>query len=305
MDTTLEITIQGRDEKLAKRDVEAALQLVRKIESSTSRFKKGSDVWSIKENAGSAPVAVHPETLAIVERSLELSNLTGGAFDITVAPIVMLWGFYNQKYRVPSPEEIDRAKTLVYYGNVVVNHADGSVALSRPGMEIDLGGVAKGYTTGAVCDLLRNRGVRSGLVNFGGAVGAIGFRSDKKPWVVGVKSPRGDPEELLGELKVSNAYVSSSGDYERFFVKDGKRYCHIFDPATGRQPTGVMSVTVVGPDAMNVDILSTALFVLGPQKGLELLSKFKGYGALIVDKRGKVESSNGMSKYVIEIKERV
>src|SRR5450756_437087 len=107
MDTTLEITIQGRDEKLARRDVGAALQLVRKVESYTSRFKKGSDVWLINEKAGSSPVKVHPETIEIVERSLELSQMTGGAFDITVAPIVRLWGFYDQEYRVPTQQEID------------------------------------------------------------------------------------------------------------------------------------------------------------------------------------------------------
>jgi len=305
MDTTLEITIQGRDEKLARRDVGAALQLVRKVESYTSRFKKGSDVWLINEKAGSSPVKVHPETIEIVERSLELSQMTGGAFDITVAPIVRLWGFYDQEYRVPTQQEIDRTKTLVDYRNVMVDHANSTVMLAKPGVEIDLGGVAKGYATGAVCGLLRDRGVKSGLVNFGGAVGAIGLRSDRKPWVVGIKSPRGDPEDLLGELKVSNAYVSSSGDYERSFLQDGKRYCHIFDPATGRQPTKVMSVTVVGPESMNADILSTALFVLGPQKGLELLAKSSGNEAVFVDGSGKVESSKGMSKYVSEIKEQV
>ena len=305
MDTTLEITIQGRDEKLARRDVEAALQLVRKVESYTSRFKKGSDVRLINEKAGSSPVKVHPETIEIVERSLELSQMTGGAFDITVAPIARLWGFYDQEYRVPTQQEIDRTKTLVDYRNVMVDHADSTVMLAKPGVEIDLGGVTKGYATGAVCGLLRDRGVKSGLVNFGGAVGAIGLRSDRKPWVVGIKSPRGDPEDLLGELKVSNAYVSSSGDYQRFFLQDGKRYCHIFDPATGRQPTEVMSVTVVGPESMNADILSTALFVLGPQKGLELLAKFNGFESVFVDVSEKVESSKGMSKYVIEIKEQV
>jgi len=305
MDTTLEITVQGRDEKLARQDVEAALQLVRKVESYTSRFKKGSDVWLINEKAGSLPVKVHPETLAIVERSLELSGQTGGAFDVTVAPVVELWGFYDQKYRVPAQQEIDTTRALVDFRNVVVDHAGGTVMLAKAGVEIDLGGVAKGYATGAVCGLLRERGVKSGLVNFGGAVGAIGLRSDEKPWVVGIKSPRGAPEGLLGELKVSNAYVSSSGDYERFFIEDGKRYCHIFDPATGRQPTEVMSVTVVGPESMNADILSTALFVLGPQKGQELLSKLEGYEAVFVDSSGKVELSKGMSGYVIEMKEHV
>jgi len=306
MDTTLEITIQGRDEKTAKQDVQAALRLARSIESCTSRFKKGSDVSLINESAGSSPVKVHPETLEIVERSLELSRLTNGSFDITVAPIVKLWGFYNQDYRVPTQQEIDKTIALVDYGNVIVDHANGTVMLAKPGMEIDLGGVAKGYAAGAVCGLLKDRGVKSGLVNFGGAVGAIGLRSDRKPWVVGIKSPRGSPEDLLGEFELSNDYVSSSGDYERFFTKNGKRYCHIFDPATGRQPAEAMSVTVVGPDAMNADILSTALFVLGPPRGLDLLSDFEGYEAVFVDSSGKVGLSKGMrSKYAIVMKEHV
>ena len=305
MDTTMEITIQGRDEELARQDVEAALGLVRKVESYTSKFKKGSDVWLINEGAGSSAVKVHPGTLEMVERSLELSQLTGGAFDITVAPIVELWGFYDQQYRVPTQQEIESTKALVDYRDVLVDNANGTVMLARPGMEIDLGGVAKGYTASAVCGLLRDRGVKSGLVNFGGAVGAIGLRSDRKQWVVGIKSPRGDPEDLLGELKVSNAYVSSSGDYERYFIRDGKRYCHIFDPSTGHQPPDTMSVTVVGPDSMNADILSTALFVLGPQRGLDMLSKAKGYEAVLVDSSGRVESSEGMAEYVIELKDQV
>lgn len=168
MDTTLEITIQGRDEKLARQDVAAALQLVRKIESYTSRFKKGSDVWLVNEKAGSLPAKVHPETLEIVERPLELSQLTGGAFDITVAPIVELWGFYDQKYRVPTQQEIDTTRALVYYRNVMVDHTSGTVMLARPGVKIDLGGVAKGYTTGAVCGLLRERGSRAAWLTSAG-----------------------------------------------------------------------------------------------------------------------------------------
>jgi thiamine biosynthesis lipoprotein len=305
MDTTMDITIHERDDELAEDDVKAAFELVEKIESYTSRFTEGSDVWEINREAGTAPVKVHRETLEMVQRSVDFAELTGGAFDITVAPISELWGFYDQDYRVPSQAEIDSTRNLVGYQRIIVDADDGTVMLADEGMAIDLGAVAKGYAVGAVCELLKERGVKSGLVNFGGTVGAIGVRSDGKDWVVGIRSPRGEATDLIGELEASNAFVSSSGDYERFFEENGIRYCHIFDPRTGRQPTGAMSVTVVGPDAMNADILSTALLVMGPEKGFELLEGFSGYDASIIDNNGNVELSKDMDDHLIRIQEHI
>lgn len=305
MDTTLDITLQGRDEKLCKADVEATYATIKKLESIVSRFEEGSDVRLINARAGISPVKVRHETLEMVERSLEFARLTGGAFDITVAPVAKLWGFYDGRYRVPPAGEIARARSLVDYRKVLVDRRRCTVMLRGRGMEIDLGGVAKGYSVGEACDLLKARGVKSGLVNFGGAIGAIGHRADRKPWVVGIRNPRGDAADLVGELKVEDGFVSSSGDYERFFMRSGKRYCHIFDPATGRQPAGVTSVTVVGPDSQDADILSTALFVMGREKGFALLKDFPGNEALIIDGGGVVGLSSGMKKYVITVKDHI
>jgi len=305
MDTTLDITIQGREKKHSQEDVDAAYALVKKIESHSSMFKKGSDVSLINKSAGVKSIKVHPDTLSMIETSLKYSELTGGAFDVTVAPIVRLWGFYSGRYRVPSPEEIAKTLPLVDYRKVLIDHERSTGMLAQPAMEMDLGGVAKGYAVRAMYDLLKARGVRSGLINFGGAVGAIGRRSDGKPWVVGIKSPRDEAGDLAGEVNLEDSFVSSSGDYERFFIKDGKRYCHIFDPKTGYQPVSVIADTVIGPDSAADDILSTALFVMGPDRGLAFLEGSGGYAGLFIDSSGTVRQSGGLRKYVITMKDHI
>jgi FAD:protein FMN transferase len=306
MDTTLDITIQSRSTAQAEADVNAAVKLAREIEAHTSRFKAGSDVSNINANAGVAPVSVHADTMFMVQSSLDYTRATNGAFDITVAPIAELWGFYSQNYRVPTKEEINNLLPLVDYKKVQVDPANSTVMLVDKGMQIDLGGIAKGYAVEQMYNLLKTRGVKHAVINFGGAVGALGKRADGKEWVVGIKHPRDGGGQLLGELHVSNNFVSSSGDYERYFIKDGTRYCHILDPATGYQPRQAMSTTVVGPDSTADDMLSTALFVMGPDKGLEFMKSRSNTEALIVGSAGKVYFTPNMkTKYVIEVPENI
>ena len=304
MDTTLDINIQGLPEKDAKADAAAVAALAKSVEAHTSMFKQGSDVYLVNKNAGVSPVKVHPDTLLMVKRSLELSAMMEGAFDITVAPVVKLWGFYDKKYRVPSRQEIDAALPLVGYQKVIVDEAAGTVMLPLRGMEIDLGWIANGYVVGEMYKLLKERWVKSAVINFGGSVGAIGRRADGKQWVVGIKDPRGEPGDLIGEINLSDNFVNTSGDYERYFIQNGVRYCHLIDPRTGRQPRSTMSTTIVGPQAMNDDILSK-VFVLGSEKGLELLGRLTGYDAVFVNSDGSIVRSPGMNKYAITIKEHI
>jgi len=305
MDTNLDITIQGRGDQ-AKADSDAAIALARKIESHTSMFKRASDIYRVNANAGIAPVKVNSDTMYLIQTSLKYGADTGDAFDITVAPIVKLWGFYDQKYRIPSQAEIDNTLKLVGYQKVVVDQANGTVFLPEKGMAIDLGGVAKGYAVKQMYDLLTKRGVKSALINFGGSVGAVGRRADGKLWVIGVKHPRSEGGALVGELQAENAFINSSGDYERYFIRNGIRYCHIFDPKTGRQPTGVISTTVVGPDATLADILCKVPFMKGMQAGLEYMKTQPGYEALAIDSSGNITVTQGMKdKYVLTLPARI
>ncbi|MHB8895140.1 MAG: FAD:protein FMN transferase [Candidatus Geothermincolia bacterium] len=306
MDTTLDVTIQGRSTAQATQDFEAALALARKIEDETSRFKPASDVSKINAQAGVAPVAVSEDTFNLVKLSIQYGQLTNGAFDITVAPVAQVWGFYDQKYRIPTVEEIREAVSKVGYRKIIIDENNKTVMLQDKGMQIDLGGIAKGYAVGRMYELLKTRGLQHALINFGGAIGALGNRIDGKDWVIGIKDPRAKGGELSGELKVSNAFVSSSGDYERFFIRNGKRYFHIFDPSTGDNPAQVIGTTVVGPDSAVADILSTTLIVMGPARGLEFMTTQQGFEAIVIDNAGKVLFTPNMkSKYVIQVKEHI
>lgn len=305
MDTTLDITIQGRSTSQAKADVEAAAEVIRRIEDETSRFKPESDVSRINRMAGVAPVKVSDDTLAMVEKSIDYSRQTDGAFDITVAPLVKIWGFYEQKYRIPTAEEIATAKSLVDWRQIRLDGANKTVMLGTKGMEIDLGSVAKGYAVGQVYELFKQGGIEHALVNFGGSIGALGQRSDGKDWVVGVKDPRGEGGAIVGSIQVHDAFVDSSGDYERFFIRDGKRYFHIFDPATGRNPvTGVVSATVVGNDDTDADIINTILMLYTSEAGLEFMRTRPGFDAVTIDGKGNSYTTPDMkSKYKLQMEE--
>jgi thiamine biosynthesis lipoprotein len=305
MDTTLDITIQGRDKAQAKADSAAVIAVARKIENETSMFKAGSDVQKVNAQAGVAPVQVNDSTLFLARTAVEYAQKMGGAFDVTIAPVVRLWGFYDQKYRVPSPEEVSAALRLVDYRDIVLDEANRSVMLRRKGMEMDLGGIAKGYAVSEMARVLKERGVLHALINFGGAIGAVGNKVDGQDWVVGIKDPRSEGGALMGELKINDDFVSTSGDYERYFIKGGKRYFHIFDPATGYNPVGVISTTIVGPNGTLCDTLSKIL-VMGVEKGLDFMKTQPEYQALIVDSSGKVFFTPQMkSKYVISVEDRV
>jgi thiamine biosynthesis lipoprotein len=302
MDTTLDITIQGRPDKEARADVDSVYRTVKEIEDYTSRFIKTSDVAAINRDSGSAPVKVRPETLLMIKRSLEYSQRSDGAFDITVEPLVKLWGFYGGEHRVPSKAEIDAVLPLVDWRKVIVDEPNGTIMLADGGMSIDLAGVAKGYALGIAAGELRRRGVEHGLINFGGAVAAIGARSDGRKWVVGIKDPRGDAGDIVGELAMEDSYVNTSGDYQRYFIKDGVRYSHILDPHTGYPARDMMSVTTVGPDPMNNDIICKPLFVLGQEWGVQFMLTEPEYEALFINADGKIGMTPGMkNKYVITI----
>lgn len=295
MDTTLDFIIRGRGEEQAKKDVAAAYALAKDIEAHASLFEPESDVSKVNAGAGKSAVKVQADALYMVEKSVEYGDKTGGAFDITITPVEALWGFYDQKYRVPSDVEIASALQLVNYKDIVVDHNASTVMLKKTGMRMDLGGVAKGYAVEVMCKLLERRGVKSALVNFGGAVGTIGKRANGGAWVVGIRSARGQSGDLAGSMLVSDNYVSSSGDYERFFIRNGVRYCHILDPRTGKQPGGVVSVTVVGSNSTVNDILSTALFVMGPSIGKQFIETQSGCDALFIEDDTKTEITPGMT----------
>ncbi len=242
---------------------------VERIERLLSKYIQDSEVSELNR---SGRLKVSPDTFYILQKSKEFSQLSQGAFDISVAPLVDLWGFTTQEHNVPNISLINSTLKLVGSDKIILHEKDNVVEFKFPGMKIDLGAIAKGFALDCAVRALKKQKINSCLINAGGQVYALGNRFGK-PWRIAIQNPR--KPEITGILELQDASVSTSGDYEQFFFKDGKRYCHILNPVTGYPAdSGIASVSVIANDALTADALSTAIFVLGKTKGGELATKF-------------------------------
>jgi len=291
MGTDITITVVARNAEQGEAAIELGMAELRRLDAMLSRFKESSEVARINRNAGMKPARVSPELLNVVERATAVSKLSGGIFDITIGPLVVLWQSRMKEGKIPSNDEINTVLPLVNYRNIIIEQKASTVFLKKKGMIIDLGGM-KGYGADRVADLYKSRGIHNALIAVAGDIRALGVREDGSPWKIGVQHPR-DPGKMLTILKLTDKCISTSGDYERFVIKDNKRYHHIIDPRTGRPSTGVTSVTLIGETGSFVDPLAKIPFILGPEKGLELIKKF-GIEAIIVDDAGAITTTAGI-----------
>ena len=284
MGTVVEITLIGNDEEAAKKAALQAFQEIRRIEHLMSPWIESSDVSRINRSAGNDGVRVSPETVEVLKRAQEVSKLSEGGFDITVGPLVQLWRKAREKGIPPPMQEIKESLSLVNFRDVTFN-SEGRVFLKKEGMTIDLGGIAKGYGVDRAFELLKGLGYRNLVVNAGGDL-RVGGSKPEGPWSIGIQHPR-DPEKIMARISVSDTAVTTSGDYEKFFIHQGKRYHHILNPRNGFPAEGCQSVTVLQKEGAMADALATAIFVLGPEKGFSLCQRLEGVDCLIVDKEGK------------------
>ncbi|MGR6836645.1 FAD:protein FMN transferase [Syntrophomonas erecta] len=289
MNTLVRIRLFSSDPELGHKALDEAMAEFTRIGNLTDKFAEKnlpdpeiSDVYQVNKNAGLKPVAVSEDTLAMLETSSYFAGLCAGAFDVTIGPVMELWGFGYNQYRVPPDEELKSRLALVDYQRVVINKEEKTVFLPRKGMQIDLGGIAKGYATDRAAEKLRQMGIKSAIINAGGNIYALGAKPDGSPWLAGIQDPR-DKNKLMTVLQVKDRAVVTSGDYERYFIREGIRYHHILDPSTGKPAREVISTTIVAPSATDADVLSTTLFVLGPGPGSEFIKKFPHAKAYFVD----------------------
>lgn len=292
MDTFISIRAVGPNVEQA---IQAAFDEMRRIESLMSRHVSDSDVSRINRGAGGSPVKVKSETFYVIEEAVRCAGLTKGAFDITIGPLMDVWGFGTPDPVIPGAEEMEQARSLVGWELVELDSENMTVRLPIQGMSIDLGGVAKGYAAEEGARILREYGIPHALIDAGGNIVAVGSRPDGEPWKIGVRNPRGvGREDTIGPtLPVVNGAVATSGDYERFFIHDGKRYHHILNPGTGMPLETVSGVTVMAKDSLHADMLSTAVFVLGQDEGMEFIETLDGVSAMIVDADGNMLFSKG------------
>lgn len=296
MGTVVEIIVAASDRGASLDAIRGAFEEMRRVENLMSRRIKGSDVWRVNQSAGKHPVPVSRDTLSVVRVALETSLLSGGAFDVTVGALVSLWNRCWKEDRVPSREEVEGARRLVGYRDLEMDPEGETLFLKREGMELTLGGIAKGYAVDRAFEYLWDRGFRDLIVNAGGDLRTGGSKFGS-PWVIGIQDPRNE-SSIMATMNLTEAAVATSGDYERYYMKDGVRYHHILDPFTGFPARRSRSVTVVGDELIWADALATAVFVLGPEKGRALIERLPGTEALIVDGEGKVTLSSGMGRQV-------
>ena len=254
-----------------QKTVDDAMALCAEYESVLSKTAKDSDVWTLNHAEG-APVAVRDETVAVLRLALEIGEASGGAFDVTIAPLSGLWDFRAEQPSVPDAELLSEAAKRVDYKNVAI---DGGTVMLQNGAEIDLGGVAKGYIADRVAEYLLSCGVTGFCVNMGGNVVTHGTKPNGASWTIGIRDPNGTPQQSEEVLSLEDAAVVTSGNYERFFLLDGVRYHHVLDPKTGMPiQNGLASVTIIGTRSALCDALSTACFVLGEEASRPLLDRY-------------------------------
>ena len=292
MGTFFEIKVNGENTSL---HVKSALEKIRDIEKLIDYYDEKSELSSINNMAGISPVSVSHDTFDIIDKALRFSRRSGGAFDLTIGPLVDVWRpAYKDHSQIPAGNELVYAQHLVNYGNVELNPQNETVKLLYPGMKIDLGGVGKGYAISKARSILVERGVKSAIISAGSSLAVIGDNRGK-PWKIGIKDPR-RPDELVGVIKLeAGQALSTSGDYEQYFEANGKRYHHILDPVTGAPADQCRSVTIICDDATEADMLSTAVFVMGPKRGMDLVRTFPNDQAVIIDKDGNVITTQGIT----------
>jgi len=296
MGTAVEITLMGESEELAQKAALQAFQEIRRIEYLMSPWIESSDVTRVNRSAGNDGVRVSPETVQVIKRAQEVSKLSGGGFDITVGPLVQLWRKAREKGTPPEMEEVKETLNLVNFRNLRT-HYGGKVSLRKKGMAMDLGGIAKGYAVDRAFELLKGLGYRNLVVNAGGDLRVGGSKPDG-PWSIGIQHPR-DPEKIIARISLSDTAVATSGDYEKFFIHQDKRYHHILNPKTGFPAVGCQSVTILHKEAGTADALATAIFVLGPEKGYALCQRLEGVECLIIDREGNITFSPGLKGRIL------
>lgn len=296
MGTSVNITILEQDKILAEDIINQTFKRINYIESIMSTYKESSETSSINNSLPGSDISTSREMDYVLHKAQELTNITNGVFDITVLPLVELWGFHRKDGHLPANEEIARTFTRVGMENINISHR--TMRLKKNGVKIDLSAIAKGYAVDEAVKLLKNNNIKNGIVEAGGDIYCLGAGSNNIPWQIGIKHPRGDG--LIGTLSLKDTAVTTSGDYQNFFLGEKKRFSHIIDPRTGfPKDTPIISATVLAEDCITADGLSTALLLMVPDKAIAFSEKLENIEALIIyDEKGaiKIKMTDGIKK---------
>ena len=298
MGTHVTMRVFAEDDAAAEQAMRDAFTEFQRIEKLMTTWREDSEVSRINQQAGIAPVKVSDETLEVIEAAQRASKLSDGAFDISFYALHGVWKFDDDlDPKLPDNKELKRRLALVNYQDIVVDHEKKTVFLRRSGMAISLGGIAKGYGVDRAIAVLRKAGFANAIVQAGGDLMCSGKKGDQS-WTAGIRDPRGERDDVFAIMKLEGHAFSTAGDYERFFFIGKKRYHHIIDPKTGYPATRSRSVTIYAPSALLADALDDAVFILGWQRGLEIVESLDDVGAVVVDDKGQVHMSKRVADRV-------
>lgn len=295
-----EITVIAKDTIEGDMFCNLAISEVKRIENLISDWIPTTQISLVNQNAGIKPITVDNEVFQLVERAIQISKLTDGAFDISYASLDKIWKFDGSMREMPSAEAIKKSIEKVGYQNIYLNTQDTTIFLKNKGMKLGLGGIGQGYIADKIKFLLQENGCNSGLVNVSGDINTWGKQLDGKPWTVGIINPM-NKNKIFATFPLVDSAVETSGSYEKYVTFNGKRYSHIIDPRTGYPSSGIISVSVFAKKTELADALATAIFVMGVDVGLNRINQLPGIDCIIVDDKGGIHVSKNIDikKYKI------
>ena len=295
MGTSVSVMLWHEDPETAHAAIDAVMAEMRRIDATLSPYKEDSELARVNREAVNGPVSISPELASIIDKALYFSKISDGAFDISFASV----GRYYDYRHKQQPDNKQRQSLLpaIDYHLIAFDKSHSTIAFKHPQLQIDLGGIAKGYAVDRSVAILQSRGIEYATLSAGGDSRVMGDKRGK-PWLVGIKNPRGrdDQDNVAIVLPLENTAISTSGDYERYFIDEqsGERVHHILNPRTGTSATGVASVSIIGPQGFDADPMSTTVFVMGVEKGLQLVNRLPGFDCVIIDSAGNVHYSDGL-----------
>lgn len=290
MGTSVRVELWSEDRAAGEAAIAAVMEQMHYIDRTMSPFKPDSELSRVNRDACAGPVSISRPMVDIIARSIEFSQLSEGAFDITFASVGHLYDYRLGIH--PADDELAQAREAIGYRNLILDPQACTIRFARPGVRIDLGGFAKGLAVDEGAAILRSRGIRNAIVTAGGDSHILGDRRGR-PWTIGIRDPR-KAGQMVAVLPLQDVALSTSGDYERYFEQDGVRYHHVIDPATGKSPGSVRSVTVVAPDGLTSEALTKSVFVMGVARGMRLVESLDGVDAVVVDSTGALHYSSGL-----------
>jgi thiamine biosynthesis lipoprotein len=294
MGNHFEISAVASKKAFADKCIDAAILEIQRIEKLLTTFNDGSETALINANAGVKPVSVSTETFNIIERSIRISGITQGAFDITYGSVdKRLWNFDSNMKELPDKETAKKMVRLINYRKIILDKEKTTVYLKEKGMRIGFGGIGKGYAAEKARQVMKEKGLESGIVNASGDLATWGYQPNGKPWTIGIVDPNAKAQ-VFSYMNITDMAIATSGNYEKYIMIDGKKYSHTINPRTGLPVRGIKSVTIISPNAEVADAMATPVMIMGIKAGLDMVNQIRDIEAIIIDDDNKIYKSGNI-----------